>query len=158
VRGNRYFRFHDIFCPLPVPPGQTVVVEKSVVKIRRYLTSASRTFHHAEREDPLTIAVIIIRLLSSLPSKRAALISTRRWGLARPSPLRVHLFYTNSVARSLCDGNTRLGNHHLTLGEGSGSSQLRRYVRPVARRSPLAKVFAYVSGTNLSGVLEAHSR
>jgi hypothetical protein len=43
----------------------------------------------------------------------------------------------------------------IDVGERSG--QLRPYVRPVARRSPLAVMgYAYVSGTNLFGGLEAH--
>jgi hypothetical protein len=43
----------------------------------------------------------------------------------------------------------------IDVGERSG--QLRPYVRPVARRSPLAIMgCAYVSGTKLFGGLEAH--
>ena len=42
----------------------------------------------------------------------------------------------------------------IDVGERSG--QLRPYVRPVARRLPLAIMgVRYVSGTNLSGVLKA---
>jgi hypothetical protein len=45
----------------------------------------------------------------------------------------------------------------IDVGERSG--QLRPYVRPVARRSPLAIMgCAYVSGTKLFGGLEAHQR
>jgi hypothetical protein len=45
----------------------------------------------------------------------------------------------------------------INVSERSG--QLRPYVRPVARRSPLAIMgYAYVSGTNLFGGLEAHQR
>ncbi len=39
----------------------------------------------------------------------------------------------------------------IDVGERSG--QLRPYVRPVARHLPLARVYACVSGANLSGVL-----
>jgi hypothetical protein len=43
----------------------------------------------------------------------------------------------------------------IDVGERSG--QLRPYVRPVARRPPLAIMgCAYVSGTKLFGGLEAH--
>jgi len=44
------------------------------------------------------------------------------------------------------------------IDAGERSGQLRPYVRPVARRSPLAIMgYAYVSGTNLFGVLKAHA-
>jgi hypothetical protein len=46
-------------------------------------------------------------------------------------------------------------NHWVNVGERSG--QVRPYVRPVVRRLPLAIMgVRFVSGTNLSGVLEAH--
>jgi hypothetical protein len=47
--------------------------------------------------------------------------------------------------------------HEPLIEADERSGQLRPYVRPVARRSPLAIMgCAYVSGTNLIGVLGAH--
>ena len=81
-------------------PGQTVVVERSVVRTRRYLTSAPRTFHHAERGDPLIITVIIVRLLSDFATKACGVDQHSPLGARAPVSV-AHPFVLYQLGRPL---------------------------------------------------------
>jgi hypothetical protein len=86
----------------PFPLVKPAVVERSLVKIRAISDPSIPHLPPCRAGNPLIITVIIIRLLFDFAHqsmrRRSALAVG---GHARPSPLRVRLFYTNSVALTL---------------------------------------------------------